>query len=707
MNHTIYNTLYFLSWMRYTCHLIFLSALLLSIASNAQEKRLVQIKTFDQQLQVVKNLEISINGKDFITIGNKGTAFVEINDNELPLKSVKIKNEELEAASWNYSKGVVEIIIRKRNYRLTQWIVTDKNDVPIKNLTINFNGKKTITVKSNDAGRFEIPLALEEKITSPAQFTVGEYDVVSYQSSEKENVLIVNRKIQEVPVDRSTVSDKRVSSQEYFKDFDLSKLDSIQSLTMFYAIFKKYPMKDLSAVSKRRIDAKFSELVKLLQDSVRSKGVASIGKKISDSSFVSEDIKSLLDQAAQEKNTLALQREEFNEKVRIITDKLALGIENLNAETRRQLLSDLSLLEKLLIENESRFFKNQNDYRQIINSLKEKFFNVENLENKLSVSEAQRLEEQRIFTQRLIAILFVVILFAVLIITLITFSNALRKQKKELVRANDEIKRINENLEGLVAQRTKLLAEANRELDIFLYRASHDLRSPVCSIIGLCNIAAHLSHGESKDLIEKVVHTTAAMDRLLKKLSIISEINQPSNFSSITLLDMVESVQHQFEKVIKSNQVKWKVDCPADMVIYSYPNLLQAILTNLMENALFYSVLKNRGNAIVEVTAALKNGQLVISVYDNGVGIDKAIIPRLYDMFFKGNENSKGNGLGLYIVYKSVQALEGNISMESELHQYTRFTVFLPLRPVPVNALPENGLHNVLDTGTRLVAAQE
>ena len=245
----------------------------------------------------------------------------------------------------------------------------------------------------------------------------------------------------------------------------------------------------------------------------------------------------------------------------------------------------------------------------------------------------------------------------ILILLLIYFGNKLKKQKKELVRVNGEINRINENLEDLVAQRTKLLEDANKELDTFLYRASHDLRSPICSIIGLCNIALHTSEGESKDLVQKVVLTTGIMDKLLKKLSIISEINQPTNFSSITLVDLVENVKQNFGKTITAHNIKFTINCPADLVIYSYPNLVETILANLMENAFFYSVLKDPLNATVSLDVAINNNDVVISVYDNGIGVEEAISHKLFDMFFKGTEKSKGHGLGLYIVQKSVQAL--------------------------------------------------
>ena len=649
----------------------------------AQDTQLVQIKAFDQQLQPYKNVQMSINGKDYFTVGNKGVAFVELAENDLPLKSIKMKDEQLEAASWNYTKGIVEVIIRKKNYQLIQIVVKDQNNTPLQNLKVTFNGKKTSTSSTNREGIFEIPLALDEKVNSTNQFNINDYKIVKLQLVEGKQVLTVDR-LKAVKHQTPAMTSRGEETGAYFKDFDLSKLDSIQSLTVFYAIFKNYQLKDMSAEAKRRIDAKFTQLVQQLQDSLNRRDNAFIGK-ISDSSFVSDDITNLLEQSTLESQMLEGQRAEFDQKVQIIQQKLSTGIQNLDAETRAKVLSDLSLLEGMLMQNENKFYKNQTDYRNIINSLKQNFFDVEDLENRLSASEMARLEEQRAFRQKIFATLGVLFGFSILILLLIYFGDKLKKQKKELVRVNDEIKKMNENLEGIVAERTKLLAEANKELDTFLYRASHDLRSPVCSIIGLCNIALMLSNGESKDLVEKMVTTTATMDKLLKKLSIISEINQPSNFSSITLLDVIENIRTGFSMMIKDQRIKFTIDCPPDLVIYSYPNLIETILVNLIENAFFYSVMKDSKNAQVQLTATVKEDQLEISLYDNGIGVDDSISPKLFDMFFKGNENSKGNGLGLYIVQKSVQALEGKITVESEPDRYTKFIVSLPLKQMTFN----------------------
>ena len=671
----------------HACNLLLFFCLLMffTIPSFGQEKHLVQVKTFDQQLRPFKNAEISINGKDYIKMNDKGIAFIELLDSELPLKSVKIKNDQLEAASWNYSKGIVEIVIRKKSYQMMQMVLKNPDNTPVSNTRIVFHGKKTLTSITNGEGRFEIPLALDERMTQ-TQFQVDGFNVVALTQSENENVITIEPLLKADVAELPVVSKKPEKTVDYFSDFDLSKLDSIQSLTVFYAVFKNVSIKDLSASAKQRVDAKFSQLVKQLQDSLRRNDVAFIGK-ISDSSFVSDDIENLLAQASVESRTLEAQREDFDAKMQMINEKMAAGIENLDSETRSRLISDITRLEMILTQNENRFYRNQNDYRQIINSLKEKFFDLEDLENKLSESEAKRLEEQAQFRERLLITGSIIILFAILIVMLIWFGTKLRKQKVELERVNNEIKHINENLEGLVLERTRLLEEAHRELDTFLYRASHDLRSPVCSIIGLCNLATHFSNNETRDILDKVVFTTSAMDRLLKKLQIISEINQPSNFSTINLREMIEAVTYNCQNIIRKNSITFITNCPAHLEVSSYPTLIEAILSNLIENALFYTSLKDTNERKIELTAAIRDNHIHLTLHDNGIGIDNKIRDRIFDMFFKGHVFSKGNGLGLYIVQKSVQALDGNVAIESVPGQFTRFVVWIPLQP-EVSAAP-------------------
>jgi signal transduction histidine kinase len=651
-------------------------------AATGQEKQTVQVKVFDQQLKPFPNIELSLNGKAFFAAGTKGSAFIELHTDDLPPESVTIRNNQLEAASWNYSKGILEIIVRKKSYELVEFVVRDNRNQPVPDTEISFSGKSAVTIKTNRDGKFQIPIALDESNPPAEKFSIAGYTVSSVIRTAKENTVSVNPIVTAPqPAHVADAEKPEQINENYFRDFDLSKLDSIKSLTVFYAVFKNYHVSNLNDDVKRRLDAKLKTLVEQLSDSLNRNAASSFIGKISDSSFVSDDITNLLAQAQLENEALDENRGEFDEKIQMIRDKLEAGIGNLNAETRTKLLSDLRRLEQILEKNENDFYENQSHYRLILSSINENFLNYENLENRLSMVEAQRLEEQKLFRKRILQILAVVAVFAVFLVLLVAIRNKLKAQKKELEIANTEIKRMNENLEDLVFQRTKLLQEANRELDLFLYKASHDLRAPICSIIGLSNLAtASPDPGESRDLFEKVVETAHSMDRLLNKLRIISEINQPGNYSTVDLFPMVEAIKDHFASFARQNRIDFNIDCPPDLQLYSNEKLTEAILFNLIENALFYSAAKRSGTPRVEFTARIVDTFLEFSIHDNGIGIDKGISAKIFDMFFIGHEGSRGNGLGLYIVEKAVHTLKGSIAMESEVNSHTRFIVRIPMR---------------------------
>lgn len=668
--------------------------ILVSIAASAQDKNLVQIKAFDQQLGAMANIKVSINGKEYIAIDNKSGVFYEIAKEDLPPKSIKVNDETLEAESWNYSKGILSIIIRKKSYKSITIAVISADNKPVPNVTINYRGVKTIDAVTNAQGIFTLPLALNEEMPRTQQFSVEGYRILQMNSSSKEGRTLV---VEAVRKNKST-GHENIASKELLEDFDISQLDSIRSLTVFYAVFKNYEIASLPKEMKEKIDAKFQQLVRQLKTEEEKNSF--IGK-ISDSSFVRTDVTNLLEQARYENKLLDDLRSDFDRKIKIINEKLADGTGSLDQSTRARLLEDLNTLEHVLTENEDKFYKNLTSYKTILSSLKSSFFDIQNLEQKLEISESKRIEEQRAFRKRILIVVSIALVFGVLLIFLIYLRMKLERQRKSLIKANDEISRMNENLEELVSERTKLLINANREMDIFLYRASHDLRTPICSIMGLCNIALYSDSSELPDLVKRMSSTAVRMDRMLKKLRVINEINQPSNYSLIRFSEKAETLKREYAQVIIENKIDVIFDFPRDLEFHSYPALVDTILYNLFDNALFFSSIKTDNVPEIYVRAVAENNKLVLSIQDNGIGIKEEIQMKLWDMFFVGNEYSKGNGLGLYLVSKAIQALRGSIDIETKPNVFTTFTVTIPINTERVALLStELPMTNVLELAT-------
>ncbi|MEJ1240805.1 HAMP domain-containing sensor histidine kinase [Chryseolinea sp. T2] len=644
----------------------------------AQETSMIQIKAFDQQMNAASNLSISINDGDFIPLADKKATFYEVPKSSLPPKSIRLSKQEWEVESWNFSKGTLEIIIRPKPYQIIKLAVQTANKRPLAGVAIEYFGRKNVKLTTDAAGSIELPIALDEQLTSNAQFAIEGYKVTRLISSSTGKVLLVEP--QKQPGKRDGIAPSGT--------FNTASLDSIESLTVFYSMLKAQNMSDLDEATRKRIDERFHELIGELQPRTRQNEFVS---RISDSSFVKNDVENLLEQAKFESSMMDEFRQEFDDKIQVINKKLTGGTSALSATERENLLNDLGTLEEVLRRNEDKFYKNISDYRIILRSLKASFSDIKDLQDKLSASEIRRLEEQQEFRTKILLAVTTLTLFGALLIWSMLLRNRVMTQKKSLVRANDEIQRINENLEVLVFERSRQLVEAYKEMDIFLYRASHDLRAPICTIIGLCNLAMHDANGDD-ELVNKISNTAIKMDGLLKKLKMISEVNQPSNYSPVLLPAMIKKICNVFSRSITEHNIEVLVDNDASVHFYSYPDLIEIILYNLIENALFFSTLTRGRRPKIQVMASVEENNLFLSVYDNGVGIDDETRIKLWTMFFVGHEHSKGNGLGLYIVMKSVQTLNGKIDVETVAGSFTRFSVTIPINSKVTSAI--NRLNN-------------
>ena len=652
----------------------------LAISAFAQEKTAVQIKAFDEKLKAVPDIEISINGGGFVAIGKRGVGFTDISTRDLPPVSIAVKDDELEVASWNYSRGVLEVVVRKKSYRLVPFrLQTIKGEI-LKNTEVSYLGKDTIKLHTDGTGGFSVPVPHEVAKPGISQFRLKGFNVEKLTTSGRETILVV------APVQRAAQTPVVAKdASQYFQDFDLRNLDSIRSLTVFYAIFKNYDFSKLDKVTRDRIDGKLYSLMGKMLDSIKVE-TEPVVTRISDSTFVSDDIRTLLHQAETEQITLAELRLAFDEKIALINRKVQSGIGDLDPAVRNQLWQDIVKLEQILKENEMRFYRNQSDYHTVLASMKERFFDVTELEEKLFMSESQRMEEQARFRRNILITAVVSIVFAALCILLIHFSNRLRKKQGELVEANDHIRKMNENLETLVYQRTAMLEKTHREMDMFLYKASHDLQGPISSIIGLCNLATHTVNEESRELVQRTYNTAFSMERMLKKLKVISEISRPAEPKRVNLHEELTMLHAMFRQKIRDNEVRFTIDCDPSISLVAHRDLLHTTLVNLVENAIHFSVLKKEGPPEVTLKCTPQANSLQITIVDNGVGIPEESREKVWDMFYVANEQSTGNGLGLYIVRKCVQVMNGYVSLESRENRYTRIVVVIPAAIVKTQA---------------------
>jgi PAS domain S-box-containing protein len=232
--------------------------------------------------------------------------------------------------------------------------------------------------------------------------------------------------------------------------------------------------------------------------------------------------------------------------------------------------------------------------------------------------------------------------------------------------------------EHLLKTKNEELVKINEELDRFVYSASHDMRAPLMSVKGLVNLIKKESGRENLEMYLKLI------DKSIGKLDhFITDITQYSRNSRLeveaSLIDFnaianesIESLRYMEE----AEKVKISVTVQGEIGFYSDPRRVLVIFNNLISNAIRYydSWKESFLNIKVEVTES----ESIISFADNGIGIAEEFQDKIFKMFFRASFESKGSGLGLYIVKNTIDKLSGKISVSSKLGEGTIFTIVLP-----------------------------
>lgn len=226
------------------------------------------------------------------------------------------------------------------------------------------------------------------------------------------------------------------------------------------------------------------------------------------------------------------------------------------------------------------------------------------------------------------------------------------------------------------------LEKVNKALDRFVYSASHDLRAPISSALGLINIAR----------MEKNQHQVATyldlQEKSLKRLDhFIGDILDFSRNSRTDLLKeeinfegLLQEIFNSYEFVENSDKIKKIVEVNQHEPFISDKRRLNIILNNLISNAIrYYNPFA--GEPFLKVQVDTNYTQATIQVIDNGLGIGSEHIDKVFDMFYRASSYQVGSGLGLYIVQEVLEKLKGSIYIESELNKGTCFTVTIPNNP--------------------------
>ncbi|MBL4715114.1 MAG: PAS domain S-box protein [Bacteroidia bacterium] len=237
------------------------------------------------------------------------------------------------------------------------------------------------------------------------------------------------------------------------------------------------------------------------------------------------------------------------------------------------------------------------------------------------------------------------------------------------------------------------LKKSNEELAAFMYRASHDLRAPLRSLLGLIDLIKMEKDATVADqYIQHMLTSVSKLDNSIEDLLAVTNANKVNpDIVKINFKEIVKNSLKILRNLENHKMISFNMNINSKISFYSDVSFLETIFDNVISNAIKYhkvelnsnqrlkSVSNKRiGNSYVKINVRTYEKEARIKIEDNGLGIDDAVKDKVFDMFYRGSDRSFGTGLGLYIVKNTVGRLRGTIDLKTELGKGTTILIRIP-----------------------------
>src|SRR5258708_1437334 len=237
---------------------------------------------------------------------------------------------------------------------------------------------------------------------------------------------------------------------------------------------------------------------------------------------------------------------------------------------------------------------------------------------------------------------------------------AIVRDISERKKAEEENKRLQQTLHD----KNEDLIKINSELDRFVYSASHDLRAPISSLLGLIEVAKmEKDMGSVMQLLELQKKSLQRMDRFIQDIvdhsrnARLQVVPEPVDFEMV-----VANAFEQLQFMEKFGRIRKIINVEQNTVFYTSSTPIYLFLNNLFSNAIKYADL-HKDDPYLQVSIKFADNKAEILITDNGEGITDEALPKIFDMFYRGSGSGSGSGLGLYIVKEAIQKLQRTINV--------------------------------------------
>ncbi len=391
-------------------------------------------------------------------------------------------------------------------------------------------------------------------------------------------------------------------------------------------------------------------------------------------------------------------------RIKIYQGKSAYVGENLNHALQLAEEGNFAESKLKIFELQSEVYENLKDYKNAMlfqhkyNALKDSLFNEnslrilsdtkekyettkkEQMNNELQhINKIQMLELERKKIENLYVIAISV--FSFLVIIYLTYLNTQRKKKNTaLQKANRDVEIINKKLN----ETNKLLQQSNSTKDKFFSIISHDLKNPFNTLLGASQILQsdfdEMSTKDNKELIDIILNDSKKLYSLLENLlywanSQTGELK--ANRTNILLYQSISEMAILFSSSAKDKNISIELDVSKSLTIVFDQFMFSTVIRNLLSNAIKFTY---SGGKIL-FTATEEKGKIILKVIDEGIGIEKQNLQKLFDESSNyrelGTNNESGTGLGLILCRDFVKENNAEIKVESEIGKGTTFELTL------------------------------
>lgn len=299
------------------------------------------------------------------------------------------------------------------------------------------------------------------------------------------------------------------------------------------------------------------------------------------------------------------------------------------------------------------------------------------------IKNAELINESKLKNQRYIIGLIILILLFLIVLLYLSLSKqkAIKKVNQELLDKNKIIHQQKKDAQQL----TMKLKEANASKDKFFTILAHDLKDPFASFIGFTSLLEEsydeFSDTEKKEIILQIKQTSETTFSLLNNILDWAQTQRkkvPFQPSKINLLELVKNTLSIIKPLAEIKNLIINLHFEKKPVIFGDKNMILTVFLNLLSNAVKFS----HKNGEINISAQHTDQFIIISIADNGIGMTREILDKLFildnKLQVRGTNNESGTGLGLLLCKEFIDQHQGKIEVQSEIGKGSIFSVYLP-----------------------------